>query len=650
VGHKKILTLCIATALIVGCGAQKPKYSMQDVMSAQSNGSLEALYTKIKADMATGNAQENASKLLKDVGKRLAQQKSDQLMKRLSELRLDNGFIPLDQFATLEGQASQIEQWQPTRGSQVKNAISEEEGKTRAQIAQLQKEMQTLGKGQAVEQLNIGRQMAELAGTSSKTADVYTKTKDKVLQEQFNAGSEALLNEDYPLADQYFAFVSKIEPTYPELDQKLKQVKAGHFYVKFTQLLELGEAEKAYLSFIAISETDVFPAVKELIGPTTDIMSQYFNGLGHAATDEGNLETAYRLFQQSREILKRVDVGSPPVTAEEKNFMSKIYKLANKAFKSKDYGATLGFIKIIENLDKNYSNMHALNSRVKEKILERSMKGVATSVFTTNEGDEKHGAAIASRITQHLFEHVPNDVRIVERQKIKAVFDERKLDKSAGDKIASADYFIEGSILEAKVDYSVKEGTKTKRVVVGQKTVDNPEYAKWLATKKSERGNEPPKKTQVDVKEDVSISINNHRKVGVFSSSFRIIDANNAKVIYTDTLTETVQHTDESSQGLERGQFKHEHKFEDLPLDVEILEKLAVGLSAKIGAKLVEVLQNPEDKYLEQAQRFIKEGNIHQAVQYLADALVLTHRKDKPVEAIDSQLREYAMKTRFVRK
>ncbi len=646
-GHKKLLTLCVAAAL-VGCGAQKAKYTQADIEKAQQQGTLESFYTQVQSDIQAGKAPKDAQAMLTEIGKRLAREKANALYQSMTQSRLENGFIPLDKFANFESIANRIQQWDGVQARQMINAVADEQSKTNAEITRIQREMEGLKAGDALNKLKLGKAMAALAGDTSSTANMYSQTQNKVLSEQYTLATEALLVEDYAKAQRHLDLIASIEPNYKDVAILQKRVKAGNFYLRFTELLEQGKANEAYESFIAIADTDTFDEVKKLVGPTIDIMSQYFNGLGKASTDSGDLRAAYRLFQQAREIVVRVDPSKQSsVTAEESGFLAQVAKRIEQAEKDGNFGIALGFVKIIEELNPNYPNLIAMNRTITNKVLDRSVKGVATSSFQAKAEQKNLGDAIASRITQQLFEQIPNDVRIVEREKLQSIQQEQQLSEQDKAKLATANYFIEGNILEAKVDSSVKEGSKTMRVVTGRKMVDNPDYQKWLDNRK--KGDEPPKQIEQEIQEQVNIKIKYHRKVGVVSASYRVIDASNAKVIYTDTVSESAQFNDESSEGIEIGEFKREHKFENLPLDLEILEKLAVEISKKIGSQLVEVLKDPEVKYLTSAETFVKENNMLRATENYASAYVLTQRKGGDAQDMLQNLRSYAMKTKYVK-
>ena len=81
----------------------------------------------------------------------------------------------------------------------------------------------------------------------------------------------------------------------------------------------------------------------------------------------------------------------------------------------------------------------------------------------------------------------------------------------------------------------------------------------------------------------------------------------------------------------------------ELPSDVEILDQLSEEISSAIGAKLAEVFVNPEVRYANDAERFVREGNYLDASQQYAYAVVLGERKERDAEPWRVSLRSTAV-------
>jgi hypothetical protein len=265
--------------------------------------------------------------------------------------------------------------------------------------------------------------------------------------------------------------------------------------------------------------------------------------------------------------------------------------------------------------------------------------------------DSEFGDAVASKVVQHLFEKLPNDIRVIEREQLSDVMREKTIESESGhgrsENLAAADFLVQGTILEAKVDSIDKRGKQTTRVTTQMIDMRNPDYDAWLALSSKERKKvpEPPIQIRAPRYEDVTIEVTVHRKVGLFSASFRLIDAQSAKVIFADSARAKAEHEDTSSEGVELGDFKKEFKLASLPSDTEILTALADDVSAQIGDKLGQALANPELRYSQDAERYVEEANYEAAAQALASAIVLGEEKGRDVTAQLAELRDVSIRS-----
>jgi hypothetical protein len=176
--------------------------------------------------------------------------------------------------------------------------------------------------------------------------------------------------------------------------------------------------------------------------------------------------------------------------------------------------------------------------------------------------------------------------------------------------------------------------------VVGTETIANPGYITWLEMPEKERKKieKPSDIIEVEKKENVEINITKVKKVGVFSVSYRLVDASSGKIIYPDSLTLEDSHTDTSSEGVEMGEFVLPFKWAELPSDIKILDGLAVEAGISIGEKLVAQLENQDGKYLESADKHYSEHNCKAEVDSLGKSLVISQLKTQDTDYITDRL------------
>ncbi len=285
-------------------------------------------------------------------------------------------------------------------------------------------------------------------------------------------------------------------------------------------------------------------------------------------------------------------------------------------------------------------------------MLQKAQKRVTAAPFDDqHRGGSEFGNTVTAKIVQYLHENLSEDVGIIEREKLEEIEREKGLSGDA-DALVAVDYLVQGNILEAKVDSSERSLNQRKRVVTGTETVPNPDWDRWngMNNKERERAGleiEPARTIQRERTEDLEIPTVYHRKVGVFSVSYRVIDANSAKVLFADTQRTKQELEGVDAPGLDMGDFKQEPQVANLPSDVEILDQLAEEVSAAIGKKLAEVLVNPELQYQADADRYVREGNYIDASQQYAYAAVLTDRKNKDSSELRENLRNAVVAAGF---
>jgi len=231
----------------------------------------------------------------------------------------------------------------------------------------------------------------------------------------------------------------------------------------------------------------------------------------------------------------------------------------------------------------------------------------------------------------------------VEREQLENVIRENQLKKDEDSAhLAVADYFIEGNIDTSRVDSSINKSQDKHRVVTSHKDVSNPAYEAW--EKSSKKGEAPPKFLSEPQYEDVTLQLDHHKKVGLETVSYRIIDASSAKVISSNTISQSEEHSGDSIEGLSIGEFVQKSVFVEIPSDIEILDSLTHMISQKIGEELQQFFSDQDVKYQQMAERLKNEGNLSQAVEQYANAYVIAAEKNKDFQPVLQDLKELSVK------
>lgn len=332
------------------------------------------------------------------------------------------------------------------------------------------------------------------------------------------------------------------------------------------------------------------------------------------------------------------------------SFLGQLAESYDQAFESGEYGVAWGYLNVMTELGPTTPKIRQSLRKTKDEVRRRAVRGLTIFPFEdTKTSTAKVGVAVASNIKQHLFRTLPGDVRIVEREQLERILAECKRSGTC-DSLGAADFIIQGTILDAKVETSEKNGSETHRVVTGSETISNPEHTRWSELRDKERENtsEPSRTITRDVTEDVTIEVTSVRKVGIIAVAYSVIEASTGDYLFTDSIQTKQTFQDEGRQGIVLGNFKQETDFVELPPDIEILSGeggLSDKISDEIGEKLVNFLENPEDEYAENAKRLVEEGDFIGAAQQAAYAIVLREIKSKELGTLREELKHYAMES-----
>ncbi|MDP2229232.1 MAG: hypothetical protein Q8J78_17340, partial [Moraxellaceae bacterium] len=512
-------------------------------------------------------------------------------------------------------------------------------GKTQARVTAQQNQLAKLTETEMGQRLSVLDDLAKLTGDER-----YSRERIETLAMLRQKAEAALKNEQYGEAKQALTALQQAAPEDKVLGNQIIQADARLFEKKFWDSLSDGRLDDAYTQFMGLAQTPQFPEVLKRLNKSTADMAEYFLAQAGSALAENKLAAAHKLLGQARDIRLKTGGGAMrPV--QEAAFVKAVNERHLAAQKAGNAGLAFGYLKVIESLDPDFPGLRGNLRTTQEQVLNKATKKVSTAAFTDGNGNTEFGGAVASKVTQHLFEKIPGDIRIIERDQFQAILREKELGSAIQGDLASADYLIQGKILESRVDTTENRSKKTMRVVTDTITASNPAHEQWAALPDAQRGKtpEPARTSTQEKREDVTINLQIMRKVGIISASFRLVEARTGKVIATGSDTAKIEHTDEGNEGIELGQFRMPFKLATLPADSEILQQLTEKISVTIGDQLVKELQNPEARYAQTAQRYADENDYAMAAENAAFALAMATQKNQDTTTLRRQLEQYAV-------
>ncbi len=652
---KKLSSFLVLAVLawLVGCGGGGPAIELPADPRAASQASLEALFTQITAQETTAKPGSNRAGLLasqhKIVGAELAQRAAATIRSRVAGLPRVDGKLTLAAVQKELADAQAIARYDAGVHAALAGELGQELEATNREVLLRERELEGLGKDDLLERLKLLSGLSALAGPGSPEQARYASQREKLLSNLSEEAEKAIRDEDYEKAQDLLGIVQEVNPE-DEAARKLKCDVDGKLILKqFSQALESGSTLQSTRMLSEFAETDCFDEIKGALQESAAPMVEAFGALGAEATAAQNLGLAYHRYNDAQTI-SRLLLGRNAVLPGIETFLGQLDGGYDKAFAAGDFGVAWGLLDVMSELGTTTPQMRQHLRMTRDEINRRAVRGLTAYPFD----DPKHAAAkvgdaVASKVVQHIFSTIPADVHIVEREQLERILDECKRTGNCT-QLSTADFIVQGTINDAKVETTEKTGSETRRVVTGKETVTNPEHVQWMSLKDREKKKTPePAATIVrEITEDVEFDVTAVRKVGIISVSYRVVEASSGGVVFTDSLQDRQEFQDEGRQGVQLGDFKQETDFVELPPDIEILsgdKGLADKISDAIGKKLVDFLKNPEQQYEKDATRAVDEGDYAGAARKIAYAIALREAKSMNVGQLREDLRSYAMQS-----
>lgn len=644
----RLIRLLMVATLLAGCASTPPKFSELDLQQARSQSARVALYGRLQAELevnASGTSATSYRQLLAQLGAQLAGDAANGIRQVLDSARLQSGLVPFEQLTTAQQDAEAIQAWSPQQYNSLVAEIQQDWSQTEQGLAREQQSLKRLNpRSEALARVAVFERIRDLYGNNPTAEQNYLNAKKSAATVLASNGEQALANGNATAALSQFESLQTLDPAYPNITGLIGAARSALRASEFSDLLLSGDTDRAYTMFLEISEQDLPPAsMRDFLTPA-GLLAEYFETNAENTLRNGQYAEAYRLLRRSvgvKEWIKSPDRFNSPAM---RNFADAMFNLSAASSARDLEGLAFGYLLLIEEFMPEYESLERLRRETGDSIYDGAVRWVSTVSLDGSSADHVNiGNRIAAQVNRYLLDNIPDDVRLVEREFLGAVERERDLgDEQAdletqSDELHAADFLIQGTILEARVDTEIKEGSKRMRVVTSQEMVPNPAFAAFIKDRGTRHQNDPdapPRTIAQDIKEDISVNLEMHRKSGFVGATYRVVDAKSAKVIHTNSVNRSAEHSDEATQGVELGSFNQPFKLASLPPDTQIYGELASQVALSMGADLVKILANPGGSYFLQCQALADEGEFLAAAELCANAAVLLEFKEQDVSAI----------------
>ncbi|MCP4906932.1 MAG: hypothetical protein GY910_18315 [bacterium] len=651
-----LLVIALLSIGLTGCGGGGGSAAGIPIPAdptVASQDDLESLFDQISLQLSSAKVGSDLAVALQDkrsiVGGELAKRASAAIRTRLSEIERIDDQLPLDALERELGGLSATKRWDVGVHAEISAELSDELSTTLRVIKERENRLSSTSEREILERINLLSNLSALSGTGSVRQARYAQQRDEILHNVSKEAEEAILAEDYEKAQNLLGIVQEVNPQ-DEGTRRAKCEVDGKVIVKrFNDALETGRISQTIEMLTEFSETDCFSDIKDGLATEAAPMAEAFGMLGQESVAEGDLSGAYRRYQDaaifSKLLLDR-EASLPGV----QTFLDRLDEKYETAAAAEEYAVAWGYLNAMTEFGPTTPQIRQKLRQMRDEISRRAVRGLTAYPFEDPKAAAtKVGDAVSSKVVQHIFRTIPSDVRIVEREQLERILEECNR-RGTCNALDTADFIVQGSILDAKVETTEKSSSETRRVLTGHEAVTNPEHTRWaqLAEKERKKTPEPSRTVMRDVTEDVTIQVTNVRKVGIISVSYRVIEASSGRVLFTDSIQTKQEFQDDGRQGIQLGDFRQETDFVELPPDIEILSGsggLADNISEAIGIKLVDFLKDPEDQYSLDATRFVGEGDFIGAARMAAYSIVLREIKSKEIGTLRDDLKGYAMES-----
>jgi len=644
----RLLTGAALALSLAACmpGMQTPPPSAQEISSAQSAGSLDRLYADVSKKLAKAPSDSGLMAAKRQIGGLLAAAAYDRMVAALDDFRTADGVVPAATLQQLTPELEPLQQWSTEHHDRAQQLLQGEERKLKVKEEALLAELDATPPAEMSKSIGLIDQLTSLTGETAK----YEKLNTQRIAAAVQYADQRFAIGEYRQAQEVYAAVLDIAPEQAGIAEKSAEADMLDTLQRIGNLKADGKIDQAFELAIGLVG---HARVKQHDTELNDLLAEfaeYYNLVAQSSLTEDNVLQAYRNIARSNLAASNLPdfyLDQSPT----QDFVSQLLLLTNDAKQQNHLGAAMGYLLAVKEVAPTFQGLEPLLQDVKDRIYEASVVKVATSTFKSPPDAQGLGNILTAKIMHLLSNKNQQDIRLLERGSLDDILKEQEImamNQEMELTISSADFLVQGALLEATVDTSKQPSQQTKRVVVDRNMVPNPEHATWLVLDEELRKKqpEPEKLIEQEIFETVSYTITEHRKVGSMTSAFRVINPSTSKLLHTETLVTDRSYEDFSSEGVEIGLFVQEVKLARLPADSRILRDLADEQAEEIASKLFERFKNPEQAYLADSETLANDGLYENAVEKLAMAAVLKEHKALRYDDLLPRLKQYALQSR----
>ncbi|HHL39551.1 MAG TPA: hypothetical protein ENJ37_03495 [Deltaproteobacteria bacterium] len=651
---KRLLLPVTALFVLQACATSYDK-GLEEAERMISAGGLEEAYERLKP-LCAEKPGEKACRRLDEVKGLLRDRLNERVASAMKGGRVD-GVLPLPVIEGLEKEAARLAEWgfgKEADGLSEKLAAERKAAIERVTAVKAEAR-RLLAEGKRVEAVEKAATAARIDPAAGAFLEQLRAEAAAGLEAE---GDRAAADEDWRTALARYREVEKVAPGREGLAGKLadaeKRDNLAYYVNAAAEAVGKNDFARALKLYAYAATYPGSEDVGALVLAAKEKGVRTLIGEGLELISLGRSYRAYLKFKEGFAYLKdlplarrtSIEFDAAAIT----RFLDEQFLRAAGESEKGRVGLAYQYMRTVVDIDPNYAGGRDRMKALREKLEQRAIKGLAVMPFRSPGYSPEAGKIFSSNITLYLYRRLSPDVRVVEREAIESLLKEYEV-KLAGQmnekaresflQISGADYLVIGDVLDYKVESGHHETTKTVRVKTGVKKVRNPEHLDWEKKKKAgeldAEAVEPPKYLEEPVFEDITYKVVFFKKVGLVSVGYRVVDTK-GKLLHTSVVEMKEEATGESTDGVEVGDFKVPLKVAELPSDTELIRKVQEKAIARIGMELKELLASPEVRYLAEAERHEKAGDLKEAIERLSDAQIVYEKKGLDTAPIEERI------------
>jgi len=642
----RALILTVAAIVLTACATVEPLPSSR-IEQAQDKEELKAVFEELQVRAGSGAPEgSQLAKQIETVGSRLANLHASEVRSSLDAARTDQGFVPTSEIDRLLPLPASLSRWSETLAAELQAQINRERSKTADRLKHLTQGLRSMPDDAYAEKIQHLEEVQGLSDNQRYKAQLES-LKSRLLEKANTALGEQKTDEAEKILD-------ALETQAPELvglAELRLQLKRQQIGSRIREDINNDNFERAFTHFKNTSEDVQSPEWVLDLNPSLEKLWNRFQEQLTNATGHRDLAAGYAALERLSLLNKRTNGAFGEIGRGSTDFAEGVYRLSQEARDAGRPSVALGALLVLRQAEPGFPDLQSNIRQTLNLITDEAIPRLSVTKFEGTSQFEQVGGAISAKLSQRLFTQAGDDVRLVERDQLSEVLREQELDMlsrdSEGFSLGAADYLLQGSVLQARVESSKTTGERRERVIVERALEPNPEYNEWqaLSSSEKERVPEPPKQIEVPIKEDVTYEVATHRKYGLLNVSYRVIDTLSASFLHTDTTSVEKEIVDQSSQGVKIGEFEVPFSVAQLPSDAQLMTSLVDEVTRKISDQLEKIFDNPKARYIEAAQKHEASGDFEAAAKAAASAYALSEMQGRSDPEVTEALKSYALRS-----